>query len=120
MAAELKRDGLSVRIIDKDCGRTDRSKAIVVWARTLELLDRTGAGFRPVATAFSVCSYGLQGVAITWDDAYGRAYAQGSIEKSCIANLFRPPGTSRHSSTRELLCIIQFNGLRRCRSEKGA
>ena len=44
MAAELSRYGLSVRIIDKDSGRTDKSKAVVVWARTLELLDRTGAG----------------------------------------------------------------------------
>jgi len=40
MAMELKRYGLSVRIIDKDSGRTDKSKAIVLWARTLELLDR--------------------------------------------------------------------------------
>jgi 2-polyprenyl-6-methoxyphenol hydroxylase-like FAD-dependent oxidoreductase len=44
MAAELKRYGLSIRIVDKDSGRTDKSKAIAVWARTLELLDRTGAG----------------------------------------------------------------------------
>ena len=43
MAMELKRYGLSVRIIDKDSGRTDKSKAIVLWARTLELFDRTGA-----------------------------------------------------------------------------
>jgi 2-polyprenyl-6-methoxyphenol hydroxylase-like FAD-dependent oxidoreductase len=44
MAAELKRYGMSIRIVDKDSGRTDKSKAIVVWARTLELLDRMGAG----------------------------------------------------------------------------
>jgi 2-polyprenyl-6-methoxyphenol hydroxylase-like FAD-dependent oxidoreductase len=44
MAAELKRYGMSVRIVDKDSGRTDKSKAIVVWARTLELLNRMGAG----------------------------------------------------------------------------
>jgi 2-polyprenyl-6-methoxyphenol hydroxylase-like FAD-dependent oxidoreductase len=43
MAIELKRYGLSVRIIDKDSGRTDKSKAIVLWARTLELFDRAGA-----------------------------------------------------------------------------
>src|ERR1700728_4500359 len=43
MAMELKRYGLSVRIIDKDSGRTDKSKAIVLWARTLEMFDRTGA-----------------------------------------------------------------------------
>jgi 2-polyprenyl-6-methoxyphenol hydroxylase-like FAD-dependent oxidoreductase len=44
MAAELKRYGLSIRIIDKDSGPTNQSKAIVVWARTLELLDRMGTG----------------------------------------------------------------------------
>ena len=44
MAAELQRYGLSIRVVDKDSGRTDKSKAIAVWARTLELLDRTGAG----------------------------------------------------------------------------
>jgi 2-polyprenyl-6-methoxyphenol hydroxylase-like FAD-dependent oxidoreductase len=44
MAAELARYGLTVRIIDKNTGRTDKSKAIVVWSRTLELLDRMGPG----------------------------------------------------------------------------
>src|ERR1700749_498893 len=44
MAAEVKRYGLSIRIVDKDAGRTDQSKAILVWARTIELLDRMGAG----------------------------------------------------------------------------
>jgi 2-polyprenyl-6-methoxyphenol hydroxylase-like FAD-dependent oxidoreductase len=44
MAAELQRYGLSTRIVDKDSARTDKSKAVVVWARTLELLDRTGSG----------------------------------------------------------------------------
>jgi 2-polyprenyl-6-methoxyphenol hydroxylase-like FAD-dependent oxidoreductase len=41
MASELKRYGLSIRIIDKDTQRTDESKALVLWPRTLELLDRT-------------------------------------------------------------------------------
>ena len=42
MAAELARYGVSVRIIDKAGQRSDKSKAMVVWSRTLELLDRTG------------------------------------------------------------------------------
>jgi 2-polyprenyl-6-methoxyphenol hydroxylase-like FAD-dependent oxidoreductase len=41
MASELTRYGLSIRIIDKDAQRTDKSKALVIWPRTLELLDRT-------------------------------------------------------------------------------
>lgn len=41
-AAELARYGVSVRIIDQAPQRTDKSKALVLWSRTLELLDRTG------------------------------------------------------------------------------
>lgn len=59
MAAELKRYGVSVRIIDKAPARTDKSKALVVWSRTLELLDRSGgadpfieAGFKTLAVNF--------------------------------------------------------------------
>jgi 2-polyprenyl-6-methoxyphenol hydroxylase-like FAD-dependent oxidoreductase len=44
MACELARYGLSVRIVDKNTRRTDQSKAIVVWSRTLELLNRMGPG----------------------------------------------------------------------------
>ena len=42
MAAELARYGLSVRIVDKTAERTDKSKALAVWSRTLELFDRSG------------------------------------------------------------------------------
>ncbi len=42
MAAELARYGISVRIVEKAPGRTDKSKALVLWSRTLELLDRMG------------------------------------------------------------------------------
>ena len=43
LASELKRYGVSVRVIDKAAARTDKSKAMVLWSRTLELLDRGGA-----------------------------------------------------------------------------
>jgi 2-polyprenyl-6-methoxyphenol hydroxylase-like FAD-dependent oxidoreductase len=59
MAAELKRYGVPVRIIDKAPARTDKSKALVIWSRTLELLDRGGgsapfinAGFKTLAVNF--------------------------------------------------------------------
>ena len=42
MAAELARYGLPVRIIDKNPKATETSKALVVWSRTLELMDRMG------------------------------------------------------------------------------
>ena len=54
MAAELARYGVPVRIIDKAAGRTDKSKALVVWSRTLELLDRSGCGSLFVNAGFKV------------------------------------------------------------------
>src|ERR1700727_1149902 len=51
MAAELARFGVSVRIVDKAAARTDKSKALVVWSRTLELLDRGPGGSAPFVDA---------------------------------------------------------------------
>ena len=42
MANELARRGISVRVVDKAPARTDKSKALVLWSRTLELLDDAG------------------------------------------------------------------------------
>ncbi|MBW4022364.1 MAG: NAD(P)-binding protein [Proteobacteria bacterium] len=42
MAAEAARYGLAVRIIDKAAHATTTSKALVLWSRTLELMDRMG------------------------------------------------------------------------------
>jgi 2-polyprenyl-6-methoxyphenol hydroxylase-like FAD-dependent oxidoreductase len=42
MAIELARYEVAVRIIDKAPQRTDKSKALVVWSRSLELLARAG------------------------------------------------------------------------------
>ncbi|HEV3488975.1 MAG TPA: FAD-dependent monooxygenase [Reyranella sp.] len=42
MANELARYGISVRIVDKSAERTDKSKALVLWSRTLELFDHAG------------------------------------------------------------------------------
>ncbi len=42
MAAELARYGVPVRVIDQSAHPTQTSKALVVWARTLELMDRMG------------------------------------------------------------------------------
>jgi len=42
LAANLVEHGLTCRIIDKAPAPSDKSKALVVWSRTLELLDRLG------------------------------------------------------------------------------
>ncbi len=44
MAAELTRYGIRARVIDKAAEPTQTSKALVVWSRTMELLDRAGCG----------------------------------------------------------------------------
>ena len=42
MAAELARFGIPVRLIERNPHPTETSRALVVWSRTLELLERTG------------------------------------------------------------------------------
>ncbi len=42
MALELARYGVRVRVIDKISGPSDTSRAVAIWPRTLELLDRSG------------------------------------------------------------------------------
>ncbi|HWJ73309.1 MAG TPA: FAD-dependent monooxygenase [Kaistia sp.] len=42
MALELSRYGVPVRVIDKISGPSDTSRAVAIWPRTLELLDRSG------------------------------------------------------------------------------
>jgi 2-polyprenyl-6-methoxyphenol hydroxylase-like FAD-dependent oxidoreductase len=44
LAIELTRFGVPVRIVEKAAQRTDKSKALVLWSRTLELLDRQPGG----------------------------------------------------------------------------
>jgi 2-polyprenyl-6-methoxyphenol hydroxylase-like FAD-dependent oxidoreductase len=42
MASELSRFGVGVRIIDRNPHPTKTSRALVIWSRTLELMDRMG------------------------------------------------------------------------------
>jgi 2-polyprenyl-6-methoxyphenol hydroxylase-like FAD-dependent oxidoreductase len=41
-ATELARYGVTVRVVDKSAARTDKSKALVLWSRSLELIERMG------------------------------------------------------------------------------
>ncbi|WP_431283719.1 FAD-dependent monooxygenase [Humitalea sp. 24SJ18S-53] len=59
MAAELARYGVRVRIVEKAAARTDKSKALVLWSRSLELIDRMGCG-----AAFVAAGYKVKGVNI--------------------------------------------------------
>src|SRR5690348_14362660 len=40
LAVELQRYGIEFRIVEQAAARTDKSKALAVWSRTLELLER--------------------------------------------------------------------------------
>ena len=51
LACELTRYRIPVRIVDKAAQRTDKSKALVLWSRTLELLDRGDTGAAPFVEA---------------------------------------------------------------------
>jgi flavin-dependent dehydrogenase len=51
LACELTRYRVPVRIVDKAPQRTDKSKALVLWSRTLELLDRGDTGAAPFVEA---------------------------------------------------------------------
>ena len=54
LAAELARYGVKVRIVDKAPERTNKSKALVLWSRTLELMDRGIGTQRFLEAGFNV------------------------------------------------------------------
>lgn len=84
MASELMRCGVPVRIVDKAAERSDKSKALVLWSRTPELLDR-GGGSAVFEAGFEVQAINL----IAHDKVIGRvsmesvqsAYPYGSERK---------------------------------------
>ncbi|AJE85057.1 monooxygenase, FAD-binding [Streptomyces albus] len=57
VACELLRRAVPVRVVDKHRSTTDASKAIIVWPRTLELLEGTG-----VAREMAAAGHPLDGV----------------------------------------------------------
>ena len=59
MAIELARYGVAVRIIDKAPQRTDKSKALVIWSRSLELLERAGCSAGLVDAGYKVSSLNI-------------------------------------------------------------
>jgi 2-polyprenyl-6-methoxyphenol hydroxylase-like FAD-dependent oxidoreductase len=61
LTSELGRYGVPVRVVDKASARTDKSKALVLWSRTLELLDRGGLGG---AAPFVAAGFRTEGVNI--------------------------------------------------------
>ena len=54
LALELTRYGVKVRIVDQSAHRTELSKALIVWSRTLELMQRAGIAGKMVAAGYKV------------------------------------------------------------------
>src|SRR5690349_16838190 len=61
MAAALIWCGVRCRIIDKAPAPSDKSKALVVWSRTLELLDKLGLAERFVRTGMKINGASMYG-----------------------------------------------------------
>jgi 2-polyprenyl-6-methoxyphenol hydroxylase-like FAD-dependent oxidoreductase len=59
LAADLARYGVSVRLVEKAPERTDKSKALVLWSRTLELMDRMDCTAPFLATGRKVTSVNI-------------------------------------------------------------
>jgi 2-polyprenyl-6-methoxyphenol hydroxylase-like FAD-dependent oxidoreductase len=93
MAAELARYGVPVRIVDKAAQRTDKSKALVLWSRTLELLDRAGC-----AEAFVSAGHKVDGANII---AGGKPI--GHIGIATVESLYRYALMLPQSDTERLL-----------------
>lgn len=59
LAIELARFGVPVRIVDKAATRSDKSKAVVVWCRSLELFARAGLADTLIAAGNKVPHGGI-------------------------------------------------------------
>jgi len=76
LAIELTRYGVPVRILERAAHSTDKSKAIVLWSRTLELLDRQPGGSAPfVERGFKVDAVSF----LAGDKVIGRV-TMGSVQ----------------------------------------
>jgi 2-polyprenyl-6-methoxyphenol hydroxylase-like FAD-dependent oxidoreductase len=90
-AAELARFGVPVRIVDKAAARSDKSKALVVWSRTLELMDAMGCAEALIAAGLksrsaSIYARGRQLATVSFDGVdsphpYGLMLPQSETER---------------------------------------
>ena len=93
LAMELTRYGVPLRIVDKAAARTDKSKALVLWSRTLELLERGPGANRFIDAGFKVTAVNM----ISREKTVGRA-DMGSINSPYPFALMLP-----QSATERLL-----------------
>ena len=130
LACELTRYQVPVRIVDKAPQRTDKSKALVLWSRTLELLDRGDQGSAPfVEAGFKVVGVNI----VTADGAvvghvkmdsvaspypYALMLPQSDTERLLEERLQRL-GVSVERSTEAIALAIGADGVRGDASSRG-
>lgn len=100
LAAELARYGVSVRIADKAAERSDKSKALVVWSRTLEMLDHAGWGADFMAAGLKVAAANIV--------SGGKAIARIDLGNASTPH---PYALMLSQSETERLLEAQLNGL---------
>jgi 2-polyprenyl-6-methoxyphenol hydroxylase-like FAD-dependent oxidoreductase len=101
-ATELSRFGIPLRIVDKAAQRTDKSKALVVWSRTLELLNRGPGGAAPFIEA------GFKATAVNLLAADGQVMGRVSMDS---VNSPYPYGLMLPQSETERLLEERLQGL---------
>jgi 2-polyprenyl-6-methoxyphenol hydroxylase-like FAD-dependent oxidoreductase len=101
-ACELARFGISLRIVDKAAQRTDKSKALVLWSRTLELLNRGPGGAAPFVDA------GFKALAVNFVARDGELMGHVSMES--VKSPF-PYGLMLPQSDTERLLEERLRGL---------
>ncbi|MGC4006730.1 MAG: FAD-dependent monooxygenase [Pirellulales bacterium] len=67
MATAAHRQGLTCRIIDKAAAPSDKSKALVLWSRSLELFDKIDDGGDTLAQTFVAAGMKIDGARIYAD-----------------------------------------------------
>ena len=91
MAAELVRYGVPVRLVDRSAEPTQTSKALVLWSRTLELIDRTGC-----TQAFLDAGLAVRGASIRSNSSVlGRASFDGISSPYDLALMIPQRDTER-------------------------
>jgi 2-polyprenyl-6-methoxyphenol hydroxylase-like FAD-dependent oxidoreductase len=107
LANELVRHGVSIRIVDKAPQRTDKSKALVLWSRSLELFEDAGyvepflaAGFKAAGAQISNGTEVMARVTLDASDsryAYALMIPQSETERILDERLARQGVTVERS-----------------------
>jgi 2-polyprenyl-6-methoxyphenol hydroxylase-like FAD-dependent oxidoreductase len=103
MAAELARYGVRVRIVEKAAQRTDKSKALVLWSRTLEMMDRMGCTAPFVDAGMKVTAVNV----VAGSEKVGRLTLDGVVSPHPYALMLPQSETERLMEEHLNACGVQ-------------